>query len=162
MAAEKQITIGMLTWFRLVGELRARGDGRRESGAFLLGKAGDPARHITDFVCYDDLDTIALDEGYVLFHGPGYSALWSMCSQRNLEVLADIHTHPGPDVTQSSIDQKHPMLPVVNHVALIAPSFGRTSRWSLDEVGIHVFEGHGHWKRYDPRSSAAPIRVSLW
>lgn len=162
MAAEKQITIGPFTWFRLVGELRARGGGRRESGAFLLGKADDPARRITEFVCYDDLDPTALDKGYVLFHGPGYSTLWAMCAERKLEVLADIHTHPGPDVGQSSIDKQHPMLPVVNHVALIAPRFGHTSRWSLREVGIHVFEGGGRWKRYDPRNSAAPIRVSLW
>lgn len=162
MAAEKQITIGAFTWFRLVRELRARGAGQRESGAFLLGKADDPARRITAFVCYDDLDSSALDNGYVLFHGPGYSALWTMCSARKLEVLADIHTHPGRDVRQSSIDQKHPMLPVVNHVALIAPRFGHTSRWSLREVGIHVFEGGERWKRHDPGDPAAPIRISLW
>ena len=162
MGVENQITMGVFTWFRLVGELRERGGGRRESGAFLLGKTNDPARRITEFVCYDDLDRTALDKGYVLFHGPGYSALWTICSARKLEVLADIHTHPGPDVGQSSIDQKHPMLPVVNHVALIAPRFGHTSRWSLREVGVHVFEGGGRWRRHDPKDPSTPIRISYW
>ena len=162
MAAEAAIGIPRLLWYQLVGELRRRGRGRRESGAFLLGRASARKRRVVSLAYYDDLDPTALDNGYVLFRGTGYSALWALCAQRALKVLGDIHTHPGHDVRQSSIDQEHPMVPVAGHVAMIAPSFGRTSRWSMGDVGIHVFEGGGRWKRYRACDNDTPIKLCTW
>jgi hypothetical protein len=162
LATKDAISIPRLMWYRLVGELRRRGQGQRESGAFLLGRASASRRRVVSVAYYDDLDPAALDKGYVLFRGSGYSALWALCAQRSLVALADIHTHPGPDVGQSSIDQHNPMVPVAGHVAMIAPSFGWTSRWSMAEVGIHVFEGGGRWKRYVAGDHHAPIELSLW
>jgi hypothetical protein len=52
-----------LLWRRLIARLRERGRNEtRESGAFLLGRQPPegPAR-IVDFVLYDDLDPISLD-----------------------------------------------------------------------------------------------------
>jgi len=150
------------TWFRLVGELRRRGRGRRESGAFLLGRGDGRDRHVVDFVCYDDLDPSALDQGVIVFHGKGFSALWALCAKRSLQVLADIHTHPWREVGQSSIDQENAMVPVTGHVAMIAPQYGNTSRYSLNDVGIHVLERGGHWQRYRARDKDAPIRLCVW
>lgn len=162
MATEEPISIPRFTWFSLVGDLRRRGRGRRESGAFLLGRGDGRDRRVAEYVCYDDLDPHALDLGMVVFHGEGFSKLWALCATRKLQVLADIHTHPGRDVRQSSIDQEHAMVPVSGHVALIAPCFGRTSRLSLNEVGIHLLQDGGRWKRFYARDRNAPIRMCNW
>jgi len=77
-------------------------------------------------------------------------------------VLADIHTHPDGEVGQSSVDKRYAMVPVVGHVALIAPRFGHTSRWTLNEVGIHVLEREGRWERYRARDESVPIRLCFW
>ena len=162
MDAEDVIAIPRLTWFSLVGDLRRRGRGRRESGAFLVGRGDGRDRRVVDYVCYDDLDPHVLDQGIVVFHGAGFSKLWSLCAKRKLQVLADIHTHPGRDVRQSSIDQNYAMIPVTGHVAMIAPRFGNTSRWSLNEVGIHRLEDGGRWKHFRARDKNVPIRLCIW
>jgi len=160
LAAEDIIAIPRLIWFSLVGDLRGRGRGRRESGAFLLGRSDGRDRRVVEYICYDDLDPHALDQGIVVFHGEGFSKLWALCAKRKLQVLADIHTHPSRDVGQSWIDQENAMVPVTGHVAMIAPRFGNTSRWSLNEVGIHRLEEGGRWKRFHVRDKNAPICLS--
>lgn len=162
MVAERKIEISRLTWLRLVGELRKRGRGRQESGAFLLGKASASDRRVETFVCYDDLDPRALSCGVVVFHARGFSALWDLCAKGGLQVLADVHTHPTGDVRQSNIDQDHPMLPVQSHIALILPRYGRTSKWSLAGVGMHVFQGQARWKSFSYDHPDAPVRLRTW
>lgn len=162
MAAERRIKIPRLTWMRLVSALTQRGGGRRESGAFLLGQADGSDPRVESFVCYDDLDPQALDSGIVMFHARGLSALWQLCSERNVQVLADVHTHPTADVRQSSVDREHPMLPVKGHVALILPRYGRASKWSLEGVGMHVFEGGKRWSSTRSDSPSAPLQLCAW
>jgi proteasome lid subunit RPN8/RPN11 len=110
--AEDAIAIPRLTWFGLVGDLRRRGRRHRESGAFLLGSSDGSDRRVLEYVCYDNLDPHALYQGIVVFHGEGFSKLWDLCTKRKLQVFADIHTHPGHGVGQSSIDQENAMVPV--------------------------------------------------
>jgi len=162
LAARRCINVPRLTWFELVAELRSRGQGRRESGAFLLGRATDAGERVQTIICYDDLDPDALSDGAVEFHAKGYAALWRLCSDYGMKVLADVHTHPGKDVRQSSIDREHPMVPVAGHVALILPRFGETSKWSLASVGIHVFQGKSRWTSFVHDHPAAPIRLCMW
>lgn len=162
MAADRLVRIPRLTWIRLTGELRGRGRGRRESGAFLLGTAGSGNGRVEAFVCYDDLDPDALKSGIVTLHGPGLSALWKLCSDKGFEVLADVHTHPTIDVRQSSVDQQHPMLPVVGHIAMILPNFGRTSKWSLAGVGVYVYAGAYRWSSTRGDSTKSPVQLCVW
>lgn len=145
------------TWWRLLRELRRRGGGRRESGAFLLGRRTSGVASIRDFVCYDDLDPRALKSGCVTFHGSGFPRLWEICRERDLQVIADVHTHPGRDTRQSGIDQRHPMIPVAGHIALIVPQFATGNRFSLRGVGVHEYRG-GNWK---DRTGEQPAAVRL-
>ncbi len=161
MAADGAIRIPRLIWLRLVAELRHRGKGRRESGAFLLGSTTGDSR-VEAFVCYDDLDPLALSGGMVAFHARGFTALWEICSSRGLKVLADVHTHPTGDVRQSFVDRDYPMIPVRGHVALIVPRYGRTSKWSLDGVGIHVFRGQSQWDSFKHDQPDTPVRLCTW
>lgn len=162
MAAEQSIKIPCLTWLLLVTELRKRGKGRQESGAFLLGKADASNQYIETFICYDDLDPSSLSSGVVIFHGSGFSALWDICAKKGLQVVADIHTHPTADVRQSSIDKSHPMLPVPGHIALVMPRYGSTSKCSLVGIGMYVFQGQGRWKSFSHNDPGAPVHLSLW
>lgn len=162
MAADRKINVPLLLWRRLVGDLQRRGRGRRESGAFLLGRADSDELRVTQYLCYDDLDPSALASGIVVFHGNGYSALWAHCAKNGLSVLADVHTHPTSDVRQSYIDQDHPMVPVKGHVALILPRYGHTSKWSLSGTGIHLFQGQGVWQSRKPHSVDCPITLCMW
>lgn len=162
MAADRTLQIPRHSWASLVLELRRRGQNRRESGAFLLGKSSADGGQVKTFLCYDDLDPDALSGGYVSFHASGYSALWERCGQLGLQVLADVHTHPGKDVRQSYIDQEHPMLPVVGHIGLILPKYGNTSWWSMSGVGVHVYQGEFRWKSYTSASPENPVSLCVW
>jgi proteasome lid subunit RPN8/RPN11 len=162
LANKDTIAIPRLVWAGLTGELHKRGRGRRESGAFLMGRAGPASREVVSYICYDDLDPKALTHGIVEFHRAGFSKLWDICKERRLKVIADAHTHPTADVRQSQIDKAHPMVPVRGHVALILPNFGNTSRWSLAPVGVHRFEGAGQWESFRPRDATCPIQLTWW
>ena len=159
--AHGSIRIPFALWGRAIFQLRRRSAGKRESGAFLLGpKNGNPTR-VTAFICYDDLDPDAYQSGAIAFHAAGYAALWRHCGQRQLRVLADVHTHPGASVQQSWIDQKNPMLPTVRHTALIVPHFAHTPWWSLKDVGIYDYLGNFQWRAHSSDGTRR-ISLSLW
>jgi len=155
------IKVPFLLWVMAIRDLRRRGEGRRESGAFLLGKPGNSSAKVTDYICYDALDPNAYQGGIIAFHDTGYSALWDHLKRQQIEVLADVHTHGGPDVRQSSIDSRHPMMPVVGHTAMIAPYFANTSWWSLKAVGVYEYLGNFEWRTHEP-SRARRVKLSLW
>lgn len=133
-----------LLWVDLQNSLRIRGNGCRESGAFLLGKPGSSL--ITCYACYDDLDQTCLDEGYIFFKSSGYLRLWEACSKRDVRVIADVHTHPRAWVQQSISDQTHPMIAQAGHFALIIPHYSMHPRSSLVGIGIFEYLGNHKWK----------------
>lgn len=156
------IKIPRALWARTIWQLRNRSAGKRESGAFLLCATSPAAIKVTDFICYDDLDSDAYDSGAIAFHAAGYSALWRHCAERGLRVLADVHTHPGRSVQQSWIDQRNPMLPTVGHTALIVPNFGQTPWWHLKEVGVYEYLGGFNWRSHPPAAGERRVNLTLW
>jgi len=143
-APRHELSCSWLLWHRLLAGLRQRGRyGRHESGAFLLGHRRDGRTRIVQFVLYDDLDPKCLDTGIVRFDGRHFGALWDLCKQRGLSVVADVHTHPGGS-QQSDSDRAHPMISRSGHIALIVPRFA-TEPVRRSEVGIHRYEGAKHW-----------------
>jgi proteasome lid subunit RPN8/RPN11 len=141
--------------------LRSRSAGERESGAFLLGPQNGAAR-VTAFVCYDDLDPDAYQSGSIAFHATGYAALWRHCAEHKLQVIADVHTHPGASVRQSWIDQKNPMIPTVGHTALILPNYGRTPWWTLKHAGVYEYLGNFNWGTHPPTAAKRRVNLTLW
>ncbi|MBS0641740.1 MAG: hypothetical protein JSS43_17900 [Proteobacteria bacterium] len=124
--------------------LRARGhSASRESGAFLLGHREDGTARIVDFILYDDVDPHALDSGIVRFDGRYYGDLWEICRQRGLNVVADVHVHPG-DSGQSASDRAHPMISRAGHIALIIPDFAR-GPVRKERIGIYRYLGGKQW-----------------
>jgi len=152
----------MLLWARMIFQLRRRSAGRRESGAFLLGPARDASARVATFLCYDDLDANACQLGGITFHAEGYARLWEYCREKKLQIVADVHTHPGKSVRQSPIDQRNPMVPVVGHTALIVPSFGHTSPWSMNGVAVYEYLGDFKWRTHDRSLARRRIVLTVW
>lgn len=155
------IKIPMWLWMRVVFDLRRRGGGVRESGAFLLGREDSNPARVTSYICYDDVDPAAYQAGAIAFHASGCAALWRHCKEKQSELLLDVHTHPGPDVRQSAIDERHPMMPIMGHTAMIVPNFARTVCWSLKSVGVYEYLGSFKWRTHPPRPNRR-VKLSLW
>ncbi len=157
-----RVTVTFWLWRRLILELRRRGQGRNESGAFLLTPQDGGSSRVTSFVCYDDLDPDAYEGGAIAFHAVGHAALWEYCGKRGLRVLADVHTHPGSYVHQSPIDQRNPMIPLQGHIALILPNFANTPWWTLDSAGVYEYLGNFEWRSYPRAEGRRSVRLTLW
>jgi len=134
-------------WRELLQGLRARGQGRRESGAFLLGPTEGP-RRITSIVFYDQIDPAAFDTGIIEIDGGCLAALWGICRQRGEAVLADVHTHPG-GAAQSESDRAHPMIAEPGHLAMILPRFA-ADPVILREIGLYRYLGRFTWHTLKP------------
>ena len=141
----RTLKISYARWFFLISRLRKRGEGVRESGAFLLGKIGKD--RVSKVVFYDELDPNVSTSGIIRFNGSGYVKLWPLLKKWGMEVVADIHTHPGNNTSQSHADQTHPMIRLKGHIALIAPSFARY-RWLKPETcSGYLYQGSFKWKK---------------
>lgn len=159
--ADFNIRVPFLLWRRAIHDLRTRGRGQRESGAFLLGVRQGARGFCTGHICYDDLDPNAYQHGGIAFHATGCAALWTLCRERKLEILADVHTHPGDDTRQSPIDQRNPMLPIVGHTAMIVQNYAHAPWWSLRGVGVYEYMGNFAWRTHDP-VQARRVQLTLW
>ena len=137
-------------------ELRSRGDGNRESGAFLLGVRGGDGRTVKRVVYYDDLDAHSLTGG-ISMSGFAFSRLWDICDVEGLRVLGDVHTHPGPWVEQSGIDSSNPMIAKAGHVAVILPNFASGPAVPV-RAGVHVYDGH-RWASFFEGQAAERLFV---
>lgn len=142
-------------WTALMEDMRERGQGRRESGAFLLAGAAAEKHVITSWLPYDELAPESLAYAYVRLEPEAFTRLWAYCADKQVKVVADIHTHPkGPG--QSPSDKKHPMVAFAGHVALIAPWFAQRSPTPHD-VSLNVYQGGGKWLNYFREEAAARI-----
>jgi proteasome lid subunit RPN8/RPN11 len=146
VAPEHRLSVSSRLWQAGLQELRRRGEGTHESGAFVLGHAQGTRRRMYRFVYYDDLEPHCLESGVVVFNGSGYGPLWQLCRSTSLRVVADIHTHPGL-ARQSPDDRAHPMVAQVGHIAIIIPCFA-TEPVRTEELGIYEYEGNHRWHNY--------------
>jgi proteasome lid subunit RPN8/RPN11 len=159
----RRLHIPLLLWWRLHRQLRRRSAGLRESGAFLLGR-----REVTGidkvrrFVCYDDLDPTCLARGYVEFHSTGFAKLWKECRRLKLDVLADVHTHPGPDASQSEVDRTHPMVSEPGHVAVILPNYSRHWAFRFKTTSVYEYEGNYRWRDWSGDCRPNRLRFTCW
>jgi proteasome lid subunit RPN8/RPN11 len=148
------------TWNRCLKELRAKGDGRRESGAFLLGIRHQTYSEIIQPIYYEDLEPESLSTGIVTMTGHGYGALWRTCVETGLVVVADVHTHPGTAV-QSATDSANPMIAISGHISLIVPFFARYSS-KPRSLGIYEYEGSHRWLDWSGERADKFFYVGLW
>ncbi|MBZ9810895.1 MULTISPECIES: Mov34/MPN/PAD-1 family protein [unclassified Mesorhizobium] len=130
-------------WLALMAELRRRGGGKTESGAFLLGKRQGDRRVLERCVFYDDLDANAYRSGVCILYADAFERLWGICRSSGLQVLADIHTHGGA-ATQSEADRRNPMIARPGHLGLIVERFASNPVWR-HRMGLYRYEGSHDW-----------------
>jgi proteasome lid subunit RPN8/RPN11 len=151
----KPLEFRATTWTSLMLDLRTRGCGRRESGAFLLGQISNTARSVHAWLPYDELDPGSLAYDYVRLSSEAFSRLWDVCAKRGIEVVGDIHTHPlGP--AQSPSDRANPMVSIAGHVAVIVPRFA-TGNVAPADVSVNVYLGSQKWSSHFGSQAAALI-----
>jgi proteasome lid subunit RPN8/RPN11 len=159
-APDHRISCSSFVWGKGLLELKRRGEGCHECGAFLLGQIKSSRRRINRFVFYDDLDPQCLVDGYVNFNGKYYSDLWSICRQTGLVVVADVHTHPRI-ARQSLSDQQNPMIAQKGHVAILIPNFAQQEKWS-DKLGVYEYQSNYRWKEYYGKAAARYLYLGIW
>jgi proteasome lid subunit RPN8/RPN11 len=130
-------------WRNGVAELRRRANGRRESGAFLLGNIENGVRVIRKFLFYDDVDPHCFDKGIVEFNGRLLHVVHTECRKLGMRLVADVHVHPGGH-GQSSSDRANPMDPRSGHIAMILPNFAK-GEFQPGQFGIYEFQGRNNW-----------------
>ena len=148
-------------WRQGIAEIAARGEGRHESGAFLLGQRDGVRGRVLQFAYYDDFDPTCLDSGIVVFDGAGFGPLWQFCRQSGLEVLADLHTHKGTGrARQSPLDRANPMIAQPGHIALIVPNFGASFRFR--DVGVYEYLGSHRWRDHSGARAGRFFYTGVW
>lgn len=142
----------------MIEELGRRGlNGHREAGAFLLGARGSGDRRVKRVVYFDDLDSDCL-VGNIHIRASGFSRLWDLCESETLQVIADVHTHPGITVSQSDTDRDNPMIALTGHIAIIVPCYG-TQLVEAHQVGVHEYRGECGWKSWFSRRVKRVLRI---
>lgn len=144
-------------WQELIVELSVRGEGQRESGAFLLAAREPRSTRVTDIVYFDTLDPGCL-VGAIHLHQCAFSKLWELCAARSLRVIADVHTHPGGAVGQSSTDRENPMIATRGHVGVIVPNFAQGATAPMD-VGVHLYLGSDGWESHFGAEAEKRLKV---
>lgn len=157
MSPPDTLEFAQRVWSALLGDLRQRGAGVRESGAFLLGTLRDGVRRVEQWVAYEDLDPNAQNYEYVRLETGAFPRLWRRCEKSGLQVLADVHTHPlGP--VQSPTDRDHPMIALAGHIALIVPRFA-CGAVRPDDVSFNIYLGEKRWRSLFGPQAAEYIRI---
>ncbi|MBP2157487.1 MULTISPECIES: Mov34/MPN/PAD-1 family protein [Asticcacaulis] len=147
-------------WDTVTDELDRRGERTHEAGAFLLGHVQGVRRQITDAVFYDDLDSQAYSTGVCVLHAPAFAKLWTLCRERKLTVVADVHTHGGRAI-QSEADRTNPMVARAGHVGLILPDFA-VAPINWDKVGIYEYRGDHEWYERSQRIHHGYFYTGFW
>jgi proteasome lid subunit RPN8/RPN11 len=160
VAPDHQLSCSARLWRAGLQELAQRGEGKRESGAFLLGERWRSRRRIRRFVCYDDLDPCCLETGIVVFDGAGYGPLWQLCRETGLDVVADVHTHPGL-AQQSDADRRHPMVATAGHIAIIVPWFAERVVTPAD-LGVYEYRGQHSWTDHSGQDARRFFYIGIW
>lgn len=148
-------------WEKGVKELERRGQGRRESGAFLLGRVEESGRRrVERFVYYDELEPRCLDSGIVELTGSGYGPLWDLCRKTGATVVADIHTHPA-GASQSTIDKANPIIATKGHIAIIVPNYAQ-GQIPHDLLGVYEYMGAHQWRGYVGKHVHEFLYIGFW
>lgn len=160
LAPNHRITCRRKFWRDVLNELQQRGEGRHESGVFLLGQENRGRLEVKDAIYYDELDPEAYSTGVCVLHGDAFAKLWALCRERGLTVVADAHTHPGY-ACQSPQDRTNPMVARTGHVAIIVPRYAQ-SPVVHSELGIYEYCGKHTWKDQNGKFGGSFFYTGFW
>jgi proteasome lid subunit RPN8/RPN11 len=79
-------------------------------------------------------------------------------SDNGLELLAQVHSHPGTFVDHSAGDGFGALMPYENFLSVVVPNYAREGLFPLDTLGVHRFE-NGAFRRLSANDLAAALKV---
>ncbi len=79
-------------------------------------------------------------------------------ARHGLELLAQVHSHPGQDVGHSGGDDEGALMPYENYLSLIVPHYARDGMLPLTRCGVHRFH-EGEFKRLNVTEIEALFNV---
>ena len=147
-------------WSTILGELNRRGEDQHEAGAFLLGEPRGDRLVVREAIYYDELEPAAYSSGVCILHAPAFAKLWSICRERRLSVVADVHTHPGA-AFQSWSDRDNPMVARQGHIAIIVPNFANKPV-NMQRLGIFEYVADHVWTDRSPAHSSNFLLITRW
>jgi hypothetical protein len=77
---------------------------------------------------------------------------------RGIEIIAQVHTHPGDYVDHSEGDNEDALMPFQGFLSVVVPSYARRGVWPLTRCGVHRFE-HGNFRRLSSGEVACTFRL---
>jgi hypothetical protein len=160
LAPKARLRLNSAFFKNVVQELHRRGDERREAGAFLLGSIDDRGRRtVDDVIFYDDVYPDCARSGAIALPGELFATVWEICRQRDRAVVADVHTPPGLAL-QSETDQRHPVVAMSGHIAMIVPNYAKVKR--RDSLGVFEYRGAGNWRDIAEAELADYLEIGWW
>ena len=152
----RKIIVPIRLWVQLIYGLKTRCQGKRESGGLLSSKRGK--LKVKEIVFYDQFDKTVSDSGIIEFKGG--VRLYEYLANKNMEIMADIHTHPTSNTSQSTSDKSHPIIRIKGHIAIIAPNFAKNIFLLPKDCSIYEYQGELTWKKCEKTNS--PIHLNLF
>ena len=67
--------------------------------------------------------------------------------RRGLEIIAEIHSHPGHWVGHSIIDDENPFVLADGNISIVVPCLGDEGMEPLGKCGIYLYSVKDGWKR---------------
>lgn len=79
-------------------------------------------------------------------------------AQHGLELLAQVHSHPGSRVAHSDGDDEGAFMPYENYLSLVVPNFAKQGMLPLATCGVHRFH-RGRFKRLTRKDIASLFHI---
>lgn len=149
MTKKARIVLTLELWNETINGLRMRGNGERETACVWAGHRGESEHKVLEVVFLDDLAGVISRE---LNHRVTMSAidiLFKYLKDKKLSIVADLHTHPHDWVGLSWVDKEHPLEYRMGFLMIVLPNYA-CGDVSLDNIGVHEYEGDAKWRELLP------------
>lgn len=139
-----KLFVSQKLWVSTWEGLQLRSAGQVEAACVWLGTRTDTAQVAVEVVFLDDLPGTI---GRRLQHRTSRQAvamLLEIAREKQLSIVADLHTHPSDWIDLSEVDQEHPIEYRRGLIALVLPRFA-LGLPDLARTGVHEYIGNGQW-----------------
>lgn len=153
-----EILISTTQWKETWAGLKIRGQESREALCVWAGDRKSQPWKVLEVVFLDDFPGV---EGFARFHRvsrEAVTALFRCLHQKNLQLIADVHSHPGSWVGLSDIDMEHPLEFRVGFLSLVLPSYA-IPKPDIGAVGVHEYIGNMEWKTLTAEAVLSRIKI---
>jgi proteasome lid subunit RPN8/RPN11 len=153
------VNIPSSLWHKTQKGLATRGAGERESACLWVGQRGKEIWSVKGIIFLDDIPGTISNKRF--HHTPKevVNKIYQVLRKEGLQIIADVHTHPGRDVEMSDLDKNHPIEYRVGLLSLILPNYGFPPI-TLRNTGFHEYLGNDMWTQIPYRNVIKRITIT--